>query len=687
MKRQVRACGWFLLILPVMALAQDPPAAKPQTNGAKDKPAAETGTAEKLSDAERITHLQSAVDQNESVLAELQRKLNDPESEFARAEVDFKKLDELLKTAKREIEAWKQSGDNEKAAEAEKAVTALQQRWQLAKDRFDLAISERRTLQEQRATIETKIQQDRAALNRFLAPVQPKPVDPVVPPTENPNATTAPPAGSTDGTAAKETTNGSGPVTPTVTPTGIPLTPPTSSADPAATAPAKPKPPDRKLVEAREAAASKETEAEQAAAEFRSIEERIATLQKTLESERQLLGTARKKVDNARETERTLTDQADKLVDDGAARAVIQETRAKVREARQRSLEYQAESRRHVDRLDQLQDDLAKLQAERISALEEVETKQLAAETARKQVERFENPFSAHNLFKWGVTHGPRVIAIIVVMVILLTMVRLIDDRLVGFIAGRSDRGTVLERENRARTLVSVFHSAARVVVIVGGLLMVIAEFSLNITPLMGGVAVVGLAVAFGAQNLIRDFFSGFMILLENQYGVNDVVRIGENSGLVERVTLRLTVLRDLEGVVHFIPNGEVTNVRNMTHGWSRAVWSIGVAYKERVDDVMKVLMELADELRHDPQYGPRIMGDAEMLGVDSLGDSAVVIKFMIKTQPLQQWSIKRELLRRIKNRFDELGIEIPFPQRTVYHRVEEDESARFEVLASRVER
>jgi small conductance mechanosensitive channel len=137
---------------------------------------------------------------------------------------------------------------------------------------------------------------------------------------------------------------------------------------------------------------------------------------------------------------------------------------------------------------------------------------------------------------------------------------------------------------------------------------------------------------------------------------------------LVELITLRMTVLRDLEGVRHFIPHGTVTSVSNLTHGWSRAMMDVSVAYKENVDQVITVLMQLGREMRRDPVLGRHILEDPEMLGVDSLADSGVTIKFLLKTRPLQQWPVKREMLRRIKNRFDELGIEIPFPHQTVYH-------------------
>jgi small conductance mechanosensitive channel len=197
---------------------------------------------------------------------------------------------------------------------------------------------------------------------------------------------------------------------------------------------------------------------------------------------------------------------------------------------------------------------------------------------------------------------------------------------------------------------------------------MILELMHIPIVPLMGGAAVFGLAVAFGAQNMIRDYFTGFMILVEDQYGVKDIVKIGDTAGQVERISLRMTVLRDLEGNVHFIPHGNITQVTNLSHSWSRAMFDIGVAYKENVDRVIQIIKELGKELRGDPEFAALITEDLEMLGVNAFDDSAVTIRFIIKTRPQKQWPVKREMLRRIKNRFDELGIEIPFPHRTVYH-------------------
>ncbi len=198
-------------------------------------------------------------------------------------------------------------------------------------------------------------------------------------------------------------------------------------------------------------------------------------------------------------------------------------------------------------------------------------------------------------------------------------------------------------------------------------LYMILENFGISIAPLLAGAGIVGLAFGFGGQYLIRDIINGLFILIEGQYRINDVVQIGEHGGLVESVNLRMTQLRDLEGRVIYIPNGEIKTVINFTKGYAHALLNVGVAYKENVDQVMAVIKELGKELRGDPSFGRLVIDDLEMLGVDEFGDSQVTIKFRIKTLPIKQWEVAREFRRRLKNRFDELGIEIPFPHRTLY--------------------
>jgi small conductance mechanosensitive channel len=267
-------------------------------------------------------------------------------------------------------------------------------------------------------------------------------------------------------------------------------------------------------------------------------------------------------------------------------------------------------------------------------------------------------------------------VAILVLTVILWMFVKILCGRSRAWIA-HAGRGTPAERQNRADTLAGVFHNTGNVVIAIGSLLMILDAAGVPVAALLGGAGVVGLAVAFGAQSLIKDYFCGFILLLENQYTVNDVVTIGGLTGSVERITLRITVLRDFEGKVYFIPNGQVSSVTNATMDWSRAVLEIGVAYKENVDQVMEALTQITGQLREEPEYSDSILSDVEMLGVDNLSDSSVVIKFGLKTRPDRKWPVKRELLRRIKNTFDERGIEIPFPHQTVIHRTENERHAR----------
>jgi small-conductance mechanosensitive channel len=223
------------------------------------------------------------------------------------------------------------------------------------------------------------------------------------------------------------------------------------------------------------------------------------------------------------------------------------------------------------------------------------------------------------------------------------------------------------ESAKRAETLGRVFRYVATVVVSLIAGMLVLAELGVSVAPILGAAGVVGLAVGFGAQSLVKDFFTGFFILLENQIRQGDVVKIGDHAGSVEVVTLRYVQLRDYDGNVHYVPNGNISTVINMTRGFSNAVMDIGVAYRENVDEVMAVMHSVAAELRKDPAFELKIMADLEMAGVDSWADSAVIIRCRFRTVALEQWGVKREYLRRLKAAFDEHGIEIPYPHMTVY--------------------
>jgi small conductance mechanosensitive channel len=227
--------------------------------------------------------------------------------------------------------------------------------------------------------------------------------------------------------------------------------------------------------------------------------------------------------------------------------------------------------------------------------------------------------------------------------------------------------GSVPMRSGRVRTLLPLLRRFVSIVLGLIATLIVLSELGINIAPLLAGAGVIGLAIGFGAQTLVKDVITGIFILAEETVSVGDIVDLGGNGGVVEDISIRTIRLRDTEGVVHVIPFSEVTRIKNMTRGYARALFDIGVSYREDIDEVIKVIEALAAEFRAEPDWSDRILEDLEMWGVDQLADSAVVIRCRFKTLPAQQWSVRREFSRRIKKRFDELGIEIPFPHQTIY--------------------
>jgi moderate conductance mechanosensitive channel len=271
----------------------------------------------------------------------------------------------------------------------------------------------------------------------------------------------------------------------------------------------------------------------------------------------------------------------------------------------------------------------------------------------------------------WLVEHGVRTIFILVASLVVLRLSRAVGNRIVKA-ASDEDETTTTEMEKRAATLSQVINTITRISVWLVAGLMIVREFGVDIAPILAGAGVAGLAIGFGAQSLVKDFFSGFFLLIEDQVRVGDVVRAAGQEGQVERVTLRTTVLRDLSGALHVIPNGEIATVSNLTYGWSRALIEVGVSYREDIDRVFEVMRGVGAQLRNDPEMSRHITEDLEILGVDGFGDSALKIKAYFKTEPLKQWIVAREYRRRLKAAFDAEGIEIPFPHRTLYHRVEE---------------
>lgn len=223
------------------------------------------------------------------------------------------------------------------------------------------------------------------------------------------------------------------------------------------------------------------------------------------------------------------------------------------------------------------------------------------------------------------------------------------------------------EEVKRAATLGRVFRYIASVIISLITVTLILSELGISIAPILGAAGVVGVAVGFGAQSLVKDYFTGFFLLLENQIRQGDVIQAGGKAGVVEEITLRFVRMRDYDGNVHFVPNGTITTVTNMTRGHAHAVVDVGVAYRENVDQALEIMRQTGAELRADPAFAAKILEDVEIVGVEAWADSAVVLRCRFKVAPIEQWGVRREYLRRLKHAFDVAGIEIPFPHLTLY--------------------
>jgi len=265
----------------------------------------------------------------------------------------------------------------------------------------------------------------------------------------------------------------------------------------------------------------------------------------------------------------------------------------------------------------------------------------------------------------WITEHGPAIVITIILMFIGIKLSGVVAARLFAFLGRHKTMDE--EYRKRANTLSAVIGYFITATIITLAALMVLSEVGVQIGPILAAAGVVGVAVGFGAQHLVQDIISGFFILLDDEIRVGDVVEIAGKGGLVERLNLRMVVLRDLAGNVHYVRNGKIDIVTNMTKDYSRYVFNIGVAYREDVDEVVKVVQQVDQELRSDPAFALDILEPIEILGLDQFADSAIIIKARTKTRPIKQWSVGREFNRRLKKRFDELGIEIPFPHLTLY--------------------
>jgi small conductance mechanosensitive channel len=565
----------------------------------------------------------------------------------------FERLDEELAAARQAGEARETAPGASSEATSAAELVWLETEWEHAREEVDLLLRSRQAVDQHVQILKGKLEKQQEALQTVATGglAQPPAPSPEARPKPEAPPQAAPPSAPSLGLPS------------------LPFTSPSASeAAPPSTRP------DEETFDWRVAAAEREVASHLAAvrgAEHRALllEQLLALNREDLELERATAETSRRQQALSEGEAAELEAELERL---GAAGAPARE-QASVR----RRIEQQR--RLAAEAVQAAEGDAARVASlvSRIETFESIQgpTNQRISEaerrlaSSRRYLAFLKSPLAPHRIVQWVLSAGPRVAVVLAVLSLVWLLGRRLARRLVGGMVSRSRYGSEKERFERVDTLHRALKSGITLAVVTIGVLVLLPEFGVDVTVVLGGAAVFSLALAFGAQNLVKDYFSGFMILVENQYCVGNVVQINNISGLVEDMTLRITTLRDLEGVAHFVPHSQIQTVSNLTHGWSRVVLDVGVAYKEDVDHVMQVLLDLAREMHKDPEFGPLIVDEPEMLGVDAFADSAIVIKLIVRTRPLKQWIVKRELLRRIKNRFDELGIEIPFPHRTVYHR------------------
>ena len=275
-----------------------------------------------------------------------------------------------------------------------------------------------------------------------------------------------------------------------------------------------------------------------------------------------------------------------------------------------------------------------------------------------------------NQIIGWIINEAPSLILLVIVFFIAGKFLKIFINRLNKifiFRAAKNEKINTQEAEKRIKTLMGILKGLGKIMLWSVFLMIFLKKMGIDIGPILAGAGILGLAIGFGAQELVRDFISGFFILLENQIRAGDYGVINGVEGLVEKIELRTLTLRDTSGVVHVFQNGKINSLSNMTKEWSAMVFNIGVAYKEDIDNVIRIMQGVGEDLINDSNFKDRILEPLLIMGLDKFADSAVIIKARLKTVPGEQWFTGREFRKRLKKAFDEKGIEIPFPHTTVY--------------------
>ena len=624
----VLLAGFAAVVLAGPASSPAPPQEETSAVPAEDAPPPE------LSDAERLIRMQSTIELDEQKLEVLRSDLDDRQTLFEDLAEEQKKTAAELAEKKQRLEDLEAGSAEAMALQTE--IHELEVRYERFNRHANLTFEAEKALREQLRGLQQKIEVDRraVALIKGTAPIEPAAALDV---TAAPEAA-APPAAS--------------PAFPMVP--GVPAAVLTAPA-PAQVAPLLPETTEQ--IEARTEADKKTLEALRAEQGVVTFVQRKEALSEQIRLERILLEADEAALENLKDV---LADRQEG-VDSVGASTSTEELEAEILSVGNAIAQRSAH-------LDSLLERLKLAEAEQVRISEWAEGLRKEAESARRRQSWLESPLHPVNIGRWAVDRGPRVLAVLALAGVLLLLIRL-SLRRVARVLVRSSRKARSSSINRADTLALSFQSVTTTLILMACVLLVLQEAGLDVKTVLGGAAIFGVAVAFGAQNLMRDYFTGFMMLLEDQYELGDLVTIGNITGTVERVNMRVTTLRDLEGRVHFIPNGQIGSLTNRTYDWARAVVDVPVGPEQDVDRVMALLLEVARGLKSDAEWAEHIVDDPVMLGVDKFTESGVLIKLMLKTEPAKMFAVRREMLRRAKKAFDEAGIQAGVPQRVVHER------------------
>ncbi len=531
-----------------------------------------------LSDAELVARLRRSLDADQEELRVLSTELETEGSPYQSCEAAFQEVDERYQVLAGELA---EATDEARRVLLQEKIDDLKPIRDLARERFDLAIERRRLIGQMVPLLRALVEQAQILKAKALGEEEFSLEGAAG---ESP-ASSSEPADATAGSATDGSPSGPVPAASDELPKGE-----NSDTD-------EPTEASQELESAETDVRYWESVLEILRDNIELLEARLVTVDQALQLEQGLVNNGRLTVDNAETLQALLGERLEMGSRAAESADDLQEIQLPLREAANRASQALARSRTASDRLANLTEARGLILEALTTLKKDTERARSELRRARGQVARIRNPFHPRNIYRWFLDHGPQVLAILCGMLLAYLAVRILGSKLVHVIARRGIRGSKEERLSRADTLVNSFRQFGSLVVIVGGTLMILDEAGIPIVPLLGGAAVFGLAVAFGAQNLIQDFFQGFMILLENQFKLNDIVKIGDHTGTVEQITLRTTALRGIDGTLHFIPNGQIAAVSNLTHGWSRALLDVPVAYKEDPDHVMEVILDVCRQL------------------------------------------------------------------------------------------